>query len=457
VITDDRYLVVRAASLYIAVMLTVVLWAWRQPTARARAGAALALFWNLPLVLALHLAAVHFGWWRFNARGGLLLGMPVEMYLSWAWLWSVVPFFAFPSLSLGLVLVLALAFDIVLMPAAAPVILLGPAWLFGEVAGLLTGLAPSQLLARWTARDEHLAGRAMLQVLAFTGLLVFVLPAIAIDGTGGAWTNPMTRPAWQISLAAQALAIPGLLGLTAVQEFVMRGGGTPVPFDPPRRLVTTGIYAFVGNPMQLSAVVLLLLLGVVLGNPWVSAAGVMAHLYSAGLAGWDEDEDLRRRFGDDWITYRGGVRRWVPRFRPWHRPDHPPARLFVAADSCDLCRDVRRWFERRRARQLAIEPAESHPSGALTRITYESGDGTLAATGIEAVARALEHIHLGWALLGFLLRLPIIGRLAQLLADASGAEPRTISTMRRMAPFIGTDACGRAQDHHEKTAFHHHP
>jgi hypothetical protein len=45
-----------------------------------------------------------------------------------------------------------------------------------------------------------------------------------------------------------------------------------------------------------------------------------------------------------------------------------------------------------------------------------------ALWGIGAVARALERVHLGWALPGFLLRLPIVCQLAQLLADASGAE-----------------------------------
>ena len=248
--------------------------------------------------------------------------MPVELYLSWVWLWGVIPALAFPSLSLAVVVVIALAADLVLMPAAAPVVRLGPAWILGEVVGLLAGLLPGQLLARWTARDERLAGRALLQVLAFTGLLLFVLPAIAIEGSGGAWMNPIARPAWQWSLLAQALAIPALLGLTAVQEFVARGGGTPVPFDPPRRLVTTGVYAYIRNPMQLSAVVLLFLLGLVLRNAWVSAAGVMAHVYSAGLAGWDENEDLRQRFGESWTDYRRHVRQWVPRLRPWHRPDH---------------------------------------------------------------------------------------------------------------------------------------
>src|SRR6185503_10882409 len=134
---------------------------------------------------------------------------------------------------------------------------------------------------------------------------------------------------WQLSLIAQLLAAVGLLGLTAVQEFAERGGGTPVPFDPPKTIVTTGIYSYVRNPMQLSAVLLLLVLGAVLANWWVAASALVAHIYSAGLAGWDEDEDLRDRFGDDWIAYRRAVRVWVPRFRPWHLPARPPAQLYV--------------------------------------------------------------------------------------------------------------------------------
>jgi protein-S-isoprenylcysteine O-methyltransferase Ste14 len=423
----DRYLLVRTASLYVTVMLTAAVWVWRRPSTRIVSGAMLASVWNLPVVLLLHVAAAHFGWWQMDARGGLLLGMPVDLWLAWAWLWGAIPAIAFPSVPLVVVVLIALGADLVLMPIAAPVVRLGPTWLVGEAAGLLAGLLPGQLLARWTARDERLVERAFLQVLAFTGLVLFVLPAIALEGSGGAWLNPLDRPAWQLSLLAQALAAPALLGLTAVQEFVTRGGGTPVPFDPPRRLVTTGVYAYVRNPMQLSAVVLLFLLGIILKNAWVSAAGVMAHLYSAGLAGWDEDEDLRRRFGDEWIAYRRVVPGWRLRFRPAFPVKQPPALLFVA-ESCEVCRSMGRWFDRRGARQLAVVPAETHPSGVLRRITYEPGDGAPAASGIEAIARALEHIHLGWALIGFLLRLPIVRQLAQLLADASGGEPRRIET-----------------------------
>ena len=423
----DRYLLVRAASLYITVVATAIAWIVRRPSGRVAAAATLGFFANLSPLLLLNVAASRVGWWRFDASGGLLLGVPVDLWLAWAWLWGALPVLAFPSSRPAIAIAAALAVDLSLMPIAWPVVRLGPDWLRGEGVAIVVALVPGLLLARWTARDERLIGRSILQVLAFGGLLLFVIPAIAIDGSGRGWMNPLARPAWIVSLFAQLLAVPMVVGLSAVQEFVTRGGGTPVPFDPPRRLVTSGIYAYVRNPMQLSAVVLLALLGVVLWNPWIAAAGFVAHIYSAGLAGWDEDEDLRRRFGDAWSDYARNVPRWIPRTRPWYPRAASPARLFVA-ESCGMCSEVGRWFAQRSPRGLAIVAAESHPTP-LRRITYESADGG-TASGIEAIARALEHIHLAWACAAFVVRLPIVGALVQVLADASGAEPRTVTMTR---------------------------
>jgi protein-S-isoprenylcysteine O-methyltransferase Ste14 len=421
----DPYLIVRVAALYLTIVLTAIVWMWRRPNRSQVTGAVLAAAWSVPPLLALNVGAGFVGWWTFDARGVLLLGVPVDLLLAWAWLWGAIPAIAFRRAPIVLVTTIALTADLLLMPAAAPVVVLRPMWLIGEATGLLAVLWPAQLLARWTARDEQLIGRAVLQAITFAILLLLMVPAMAIEGSSGRWSNPFVRPAWQISLIAQVLAAPALVSLTAVQEFATRGGGTPVPFDPPRRLVTSGVYAYVRNPMQLSAVVLLLLLGMVLWNPWVAVAGLVAHVYSVGVAGWDEDADLLARFGDDWTTYRRSVRVWLPRSRPWHRPGPWPARLFVAT-SCGMCRDVGRWFEQRGASGLAIVPAETHPSSALRRITYEPADGSQPASGVEAVARALEHVHLGWALAGFVLRLPIVLPLVQLLVDAAGGEPRAI-------------------------------
>ena len=419
--TIDPYLIVRAASLYVAAVATMAVWWWRRPDRRAVAGAALAFAWNLPVVLAINVVADRAGWWQFDASGGQLLGVPVDLYLAWAWLWGFAAALAFPELSIVAVVVIALVCDLILMPAASPVVQLGRSWLAGEALALVTALVPGQLLARWTRRNESLERRAALQVLTAGGVVGFVLPAVIIQESGGRWSNPLDQPE-RLMLFAQVLAIPILAGVSAVQEFVTRGGGTPVPFDPPRRLVTSGLYAYVRNPMQLSGVLFLVLLGLLVDNLWISAAGIMAHVYSAGIAGWDEDGDLERRFGSQWLEYRGAVRRWMPRFRPWH-PSNRAGQLFVA-ESCGMCRGVARWVERRDPRHLVIEAAEAHPSAALTRITYDPRDGSPPARGVEAVARALEHIHIGWALAGCVLRLPGIRQTAQLLVDASGGEPR---------------------------------
>lgn len=418
----DRYLLVRAAAVYLAVIATLAACVWQRPSRRAMSAAVLAAIWSLPALLLLHLAARRFGWWTFDAAGGLFLDMPVEFYLAWAWLWGALPILAVPTMPLWAVLAVALAVDVALMPAASPVIQLGPQWLVGEAIGLAIVLTPSQLLARWTLRDQHLLARTSLQVAAFGGFILLVIPLVVLQASRSR-LDPIVTHGWRLSIVVQVLAIPALVGISAVQEFATRGAGTPVPFDPPRHLVTTGVYAYVRNPMQLSAVVLFLLMGVVVRNGWIAAAGVLAHVYSAGLAGWDEDEDLMRRFGSRWTAYRTGVRAWMPRLRPWYPPDLAPARLFVAT-GCDMCRDVGAWFQRHGARDLAIVPAITHPTAQLTRITYERPGDARAATGIEAMARALEHVHLGWAFVGLLLRLPVVASLAQLLADASGAEPR---------------------------------
>jgi protein-S-isoprenylcysteine O-methyltransferase Ste14 len=419
----DEYLLVRGGSIYLAAAVTAAVWAWRRPTSRIMSGALLGFMWNLPILLALNAVAPTLGWWHFDAAGGLLLDVPVDLYLAWSWLWGGAAAMAFPGLDLAVLAAIAVAVDIALMPAAAPVVQLEPAWLIGEAVAVAFALVPGQLLARWTMRDDRLGTRVVLQMVSFAGLLLFVLPAIIIEASGR-FRTPFLWSSWEWSLAVQLLAIPAVIGSSAVQEFVQRGSGTPVPFDPPRRLVTTGIYGYVRNPMQLSAVLLLVMLGLMVRNWWLAAAGVMAHVYSVGLAGWDEDADLRTRFGNAWTAYRAGVSRWMPSWRPWHSPDAAPPRLYVA-ESCGMCREVRGWFERRGVRHLEIVPAEIHPTRALRRITYQPASGG-DVEGVEAIACALQHIHLGWALVGSVLRLPFIRPLAQLIADASGAQPRRV-------------------------------
>lgn len=421
----DAHVLVRSAAVYLTVAITVAVVAVRPPRARAWVGVLLAAAWSLPSLFIVNHVAVASGWWRFDADGGVLLGIPVDLLLAWVWCWAALPQLAAPDAGLLPLVTAALAVDLVVMPAAAPVVRLGDRWLWGEVLGLAVAFGPARLLAQWTVSRTRLYARATLQAIAFAGLIAVVLPAIAIEGSAAGWTSPLARPRWQAMVWLHALAVPAAIGLSAVQEFATRGGGTPVPFDPPVRLVTSGVYAYVRNPMQLSALLLLTLLGLALENLWISAAAIVAHLYGEGIAAWDERDDMPRRHGPEWTAYAAAVRAWWPRWYPWWPADAPRARLYVAG-SCEMCAQVGDWLAARRPKHLDLVAAEAHPTAALVRMTYESGGGEYSASGVVALARALEHVHVGWALLAAFVRLPGVAFVLQLMVDASGGGPRRL-------------------------------
>jgi hypothetical protein len=212
-----------------------------------------------------------------------------------------------------------------------------------------------------------------------------------------------------------------------------------VPFDPPKRLVITGPYAYIANPMQTAMTLVFLGWGALLGSWWVVAAAAMSIVYSAGIAAWDEGGDLRARFGDRWIAYRRHVRPWWPRWRPFVIDDNDDnasprsARLYVAA-SCGQCSTIGRWLQSRKPIGLTFVAAEEHPTRDLWRITYDPGDGTPDEEGVAAIGRALEHINFAWAFAGMAMRLPLVSYVLQALVDASGGGPQRIRRRRFQCP-----------------------
>ena len=102
--------------------------------------------------------------------------------------------------------------------------------------------------------------------------------------------------------------------------------GTPAPFDPPRRLVISGLYRWVRNPMYLG-------MGVVLLGEAVTFARLTITMLVMAAIGWCatslfivgfEEPVLRAKFGEDYTEYCRHVRRWIPRLRPFDNPP-PPA------------------------------------------------------------------------------------------------------------------------------------
>jgi protein-S-isoprenylcysteine O-methyltransferase Ste14 len=121
-------------------------------------------------------------------------------------------------------------------------------------------------------------------------------------------------PAWCTPLG-WAVGVPALaLELICIGAFVVRGQGTPAPFDAPRRVVAVGPYKYVRNPMYLGGLALLAAFGLYLRSP---AVVVFAFLWALAVhlgVVYLEEPDLRRRFGASYDEYCRAVPRWIPRF-----------------------------------------------------------------------------------------------------------------------------------------------
>jgi protein-S-isoprenylcysteine O-methyltransferase Ste14 len=149
----------------------------------------------------------------------------------------------------------------------------------------------------------------------FVSIWVYLVPR----WYGGARAFADPRPLGWI-----VIAVGAVIGLPCVWQFAWRGLGTPAPFDPPRRLVVSGPYRYVRNPMYIGMG--LVFAGEALTFPhlaagmWIEMA-VAAVLVSVFVMAYEEPA-LRRTFGADYDEYARNVGRWIPRLTPWYAPAH---------------------------------------------------------------------------------------------------------------------------------------
>jgi protein-S-isoprenylcysteine O-methyltransferase Ste14 len=412
----------RAAAIYVPLMAAAFAGLLRRGTPRLFAACLLSLLWAVSGLLIVQRLNLLEGWWGFSGDGILFRGMPLELYIGWVLLWGLVPQLLFSRLAVGWCAAAMIVVDLATMPLCGTVVRLGPQWLAGETVAAVLVLFPALYVARWTLEDSRLRLRAAMQVAMAGMLFLFVVPEIAfVARPGRGWEPLLSLSGWQRQAGVQMVLLLAVPGVSAVMEFAERGRGTPIPYDPPQRLVTSGMYRYCANPMQLSCALVMLGWAALLRNGWLVAAAMVSLIYSAGIAEWDEREDLARRFGAEWREYRAAVHNWRLRWKPYHAG--PVAQLYIAA-SCGPCSEVRRWLEARRPTGLQIVDAETLPYGSIRRMRYDPGDGSRCEDGVRAMGRALEHLHLGWALAGLVLRLPLLRQCIQMLMDASGLGPR---------------------------------
>ncbi|MGW9166064.1 methyltransferase family protein [Agromyces sp. NPDC055658] len=158
----------------------------------------------------------------------------------------------------------------------------------------------------------HLAATAV-QIVVFWGLLLGVVPAV-IAWLEVRWGLAVPAPGWLLPFGALVFALASGLGIWSAVAMATRGAGTPLPAATANRLVITGPYRLVRNPMALAGITQGVAVGLMLGAWLVVAYAVAGGLFWNFVVRPLEEAEMEARIGDEFRRYRAAVRCWVPRF-----------------------------------------------------------------------------------------------------------------------------------------------
>jgi protein-S-isoprenylcysteine O-methyltransferase Ste14 len=159
--------------------------------------------------------------------------------------------------------------------------------------------------------------RHLISILLLPFVVVLGVPYLLLT-TGAAsdflWQNPYLVHGGRV--LGSAVGVTGLvLFIWCVVLFARVGKGTLAPWDPTRRLVATGPYRYVRNPMILAVAAMLagqvLFFGSLALAAWCAVFVIVNHVYFLAV----EEPGLERRFGEAYGEYQRRVPRWLPRLR----------------------------------------------------------------------------------------------------------------------------------------------
>lgn len=138
------------------------------------------------------------------------------------------------------------------------------------------------------------------------------------------------RPAFfgldAMRVAGAALAVLGLVAIVeSFARFVWKGFGTPAPVAPPSKLVVTGLYRWMRNPIYTGLIATISGEALILGDGrllvYAGALWLFFHVWVLVV----EEPGLAGTFGDEFASFKANVPRWLPRLTPWAGPEQDTA------------------------------------------------------------------------------------------------------------------------------------
>lgn len=146
-----------------------------------------------------------------------------------------------------------------------------------------------------------------------TFIFIFVIAAIYIDDILN--LPKLSLHVWSVTISALLLII-GLFFVGWSVIHFLKAKGTPVPVNPPRKLVCTGPYFITRNPMLTGVFALMFGIGFLIGS--ISLILIFTPLFivvnTIELKKIEEPE-LEQRLGKEYLEYKRRTPMYIPRLK----------------------------------------------------------------------------------------------------------------------------------------------
>ena len=140
--------------------------------------------------------------------------------------------------------------------------------------------------------------------------LLFVLPILASLALEWLVPTSFVHGAFRWILGA-VIVVAGIalnIGGFVTQK---RAGTDPIPFNPTTRIVAHGVYRFSRNPMYLGFALCTFRLAILVDSAWMLLAVPIGLVFVDLIVIMREERYLKRKFGEEYLNYKGRVRRWL--------------------------------------------------------------------------------------------------------------------------------------------------
>lgn len=164
------------------------------------------------------------------------------------------------------------------------------------------------------AKTKWLLTKTLAQIVIVWTLILIVFPKIIVIVENKIGIEQFTFP-FQKILSLILFVLISSVGVLAAIQMTKIGRGTPLPMDTTNKLVITGLYKYVRNPMAVSGIGQGLAVALYFGSPLVAVYAILGAIIWQLIFRPLEEDNLLRKFGTEYKDYQRSVRCWIPQFK----------------------------------------------------------------------------------------------------------------------------------------------